>query len=363
MPGVASGLQRDLRLIRRRAWVFIPFLIIGIFIAISFRSVAGDANAVASMRLETVVQDVVLGGDRGLRVFEAQSMTQDAPFKEKVIAAIGDPNFDYSRFAVSLAPISVADGVSSGILTVSISDAKKAEAERLRAAFVQVYTEEYTAPKGLFRERFLLKKREVADLAEREYEAAKTIVRPKLEQRGLPADEVIRSQGGPASLIGELSTLEARYGSELAQINGALAIPGGNTGIQASIILGVTVTNDAAQVALQTRREILNSTLAQIQLRRAAISDLALEKELLFDIDNVRTLAAIRDNSFVRLNNAKVATTSAQSSIQTSLSFSGGVAGTLTGRIAVALAFTIVFGIIAIYGWEWLGQVRSANKA
>ena len=157
MPGVASGLQRDLRLIRRRAWVFIPFLVVGIFIAISFRSVAGDANAIASMTLETVVQDLVLGGDRGLRVFEAQSMTSDPAFKQKVVDATGDPNFDYSRFSVALSPISVADGVSRGILTVSVRDAKKTEAERLRGAFVEVFTIEYTATDGLFRLRFVNK--------------------------------------------------------------------------------------------------------------------------------------------------------------------------------------------------------------
>ncbi len=362
MPGVASGLQRDVRLVRRRAWIFIPFLIIGIFIAISFRSVAGNANAVASMQLETVVQDLVLGGDRGLRIFEAQSMTGDAEFKKKVVEATGNQNFDYARFSIALTPISVADGVSRGILTVSIQDANKAEAERLRAAFVTVFRDEYTAQNGLFRQRFISKKQAVADLAESDFESASRALRQRIEAKGLPYDEILRSQGGDATVIGELNRFEGRYSTELAQINAAQVVSSGVTGVQASVILGTTVANDQAAAALATRKEILNSTIAQIRTLRTSLSDISFDKETLGEIDRIRTLASIKNESYIRLNNAKVAITGAQSSIDTSFSFSGGVAGTLYGRIAVAIAFTIVFGLIAIYGWEWLSQVRSQAK-
>jgi hypothetical protein len=78
----AFGLRRDLLLIRRRAWIFIPFLLLGILLALVFGRVSGDANAVASMQLETVVHTVTSGGERGLRIFEAQSMTTDERFKQ-----------------------------------------------------------------------------------------------------------------------------------------------------------------------------------------------------------------------------------------------------------------------------------------
>lgn len=76
MPPRTSGLQRDLNLLKRRWWVFIPFLAIGVIIALSFGSFAGQANAVATMQLETVVQ-LATGSDRGLRIFEAEAMASD----------------------------------------------------------------------------------------------------------------------------------------------------------------------------------------------------------------------------------------------------------------------------------------------
>ena len=75
----------DLNLVKRRAWLFIPLFLLGLFVAFVLVSAAGDANAVATMQIETVVHDAV-GGDRGLRIFEAESMTTDEKFKAKVRA-------------------------------------------------------------------------------------------------------------------------------------------------------------------------------------------------------------------------------------------------------------------------------------
>jgi hypothetical protein len=362
MSGVASGLQRDLRLIRRRAWVFIPFLVIGIFVAVAFRSVAGDANAVASMTLETVVQDLVLGGDRGLRIFEAQSMTSDASFKQEVVDATGNPNFDYSRYAIALAPISVADGVSRGILVVSIQDANKAEAERLRGVFVEVFTKEYISRDGLFRTRFVSKKQAVADLAEAEYRRVVDELTPLIAARKLPLDEVLRSQGGDTTTIGEINRQVVPMMAELVQVTAALTAPGGATGAQASAILRTTVADSGAQAVLQGRRDILNTSIAQLTQQRLGLSDTSFDPATLALIDAARALGPVRNESYVRLANARVAVTSAQSGIDVSYSFSGGVAGTLRGRVAVALAITVVFGLIAIYGWEWLTQVRARSE-
>ena len=72
MPPGTSGLERDLNLVRRRAWLFIPFAILGILAALFVGRATGDSNAVASLTLDTTVHDLVAGGDRGLRIFEAQ---------------------------------------------------------------------------------------------------------------------------------------------------------------------------------------------------------------------------------------------------------------------------------------------------
>ena len=169
MPPGTSGLERDLNLVRRRAWLFIPFAILGILAALFVGRATGDSNAVASLTLDTTVHDLIDGGDRGLRIFEAQAMASDPRFREKVVAAIGNPDFDMGRFAISLSPISVGDGISRGILTVSITDPEKDDAERYRQAFVDVYIAEYTGDEGLFRSRFVETRRRTAERADERF--------------------------------------------------------------------------------------------------------------------------------------------------------------------------------------------------
>ena len=60
MPGLTSGLQRDINLVRRRAWLFIPFLFVGILAALFIGRLAGNANAVATMQLAVMVQLIAL---------------------------------------------------------------------------------------------------------------------------------------------------------------------------------------------------------------------------------------------------------------------------------------------------------------
>lgn len=361
MPGGTSGLKRDINLVRRKAWLFIPFALLGIVIALAFGSFAGQSNAVASMQLETVVQTLVNGGDRGLRIFEAQSMTSDARFKKEVVDAIGDPNFDYSRFSISLAPISVADGVARGILTVSIKDDDKARAEQYRQAFVDVFTKEYTTADGLFRSRFLEKKQEVADTAEKNYQDAYTKIATELDGKGPPVDELIRSRSFTGtSQIDQINVQIANLQREQAQVNAALALPtvDGNT---ATTILGHPVADADARAALDARGKVLTSAIGGLVDQRNSLSDSSLSPSLRAEVDNLRALADMKQTSYNSLNDARIAVTSAQSDISTSYSFSGGVAGTMLGRIAVAIAVTIVFGLIAIYLLEWLGQVRGAT--
>lgn len=351
-----SGLERDLHLIRRRAWLFIPFFILGVLVAVAFGSLAGPSNAVATMQLETVVQDLVLGGDRGMRIFEAQAMTTDERFKERVRAQIGDPKFDYSRFTIALAPISVADGVSRGILTVSVKDDTKANAEAYRAAWVAVFIREYQEPDGLFRERFIAKKQEVVDVSEKNYQEAYDALRAQNPQ--LPVDSLVRSaQQRGFAYIEEMERQQAQLERRQAEVNAALEA-GANAAVAGSLLGGPVAQGDA-RAALESLRATLTAALTTVRAEIARVSDSNFPAELRGALTNLRALSDIRQESYVRLNNARVAVTSAQSDAEVSYTFSGGVSGTLIGRVAVVIAVTLVFGLIAIYGWEWLGQLRA----
>jgi hypothetical protein len=332
-----TGLRRDLNLVRRRAWLFIPFLLLGIVVAYAFGSVAGDANAVASLTLDTVIQNTTGGGDRGFRIFEAESMTADPEFRQKVVDQVqertGETDFDYSRYSISLSPIAVADGVSRGVLTVSITDPDKAKAEHYRGAFVDVFTAEYSNPDGLFRTRFIDKKQEVVDSADANFTAQYAKAKPLADAASLPLDELIRAPfEGNVYLIDALADAEGQLRLDLALARAA---------------------NNTAEV------ERLSRALADVQAQRATLSDGNMSPELRLVIGDLRAASATLRDAHKALNDARTAAASAQSDIETSYSFSGGLAGSMLGRIAVVIAVTLVFGLIAIYAWEWLSQVRA----
>ena len=366
MPPGTSGLERDLNLVRRRAWLFIPFAILGILAGLFVGRATGDSNAVASMTLDTTVHDLVAGGDRGLRIFEAQEMTNDPEFKEKVLAAIGEEGFDYGRFAISLSPISVADGISRGILTVSITDPEKAQAEKYRQAFVDVYTQEYMNRDGLFRTRYVDRRAETALNAD----AALADSLQKLEAavQGKPVDLDIlletRGQNAPTTVAYE-SMADMRR--ELAEVNAAIASTGSLSGTAAatvaSSVIGQPVAAGDAQAVLNGRKAILEAAIAEFARSSPTIAETTLDKDTLFLLDLARGRRQVKDESYIRLANAQVAVDSAESNIETSYTFSGGLAGSLLGRIAVALVVTIVFGLIAIYTVEWLSQARTRSDA
>jgi hypothetical protein len=359
MPSPANGLQRDLGLIRRRAWLFIPFVLLGVLVAFMGSRVAGDANAVASMQLETVVNDAVLGGDRGLRIFEAQSMTSDEEFKALVRDAVGDPDLDYARYNISLNPISVADGVARGVLTVSITDGNKGEAERLRDAWIEVFLTEYTTQDGLFRTRFLRSKEEVAAMAEERYINALAELRELPELASLPIDEIVRPVGLTDSLIGQLNIEDARLRSELAEVLAAISV--GGSDIQAAIALETDVPAGQGLQALRDREAVLRAAINDVESRRVSVSDSGFSPEALRLVDTARSLWTLRNDSYTRLNNAYVTSIASQSTAEVTLTSSGGLGGTLIGQIAVVLAVTLIFGLIAIYLLEWLSQVRSGS--
>ena len=359
-------MERDLNLVRRRAWLFIPFLLLGVLVSFGLGRVAGQANAVASMQLETVVHEVFVGGDRGLRIFEAEAMTSDDAFKKEVITAIGDPNFDYARFSISLNPISVADGVARGVLTVSVKDSTKANAEKYRQAWVDVFTKEYTSPDGMFRQRFIDKRIAVAQAFETGYQASFADLKKIAQARGvtLPLDQIaagIRTGG----FIDELGKQEAQLVGQRAAAQAALtAAKGASPEVAAAIAsstLGISVPAGQAVDALNARAASLDAAVAEIHKQHAAFADSSLDPEVLAAVDKVRAFDQLKLEAYGRLANAQGAVVSAESTIDTSYSFSGGVAGTPLGRVAVILAVTIVFGLIAIYAIEWLSQVRAGS--
>lgn len=362
MSGGASGLKRDLNLVRRRAWLFIPFFLLGILLSFAFAGVAGQANAVASLQLETVVHEVFIGGDRGLRIFEADAMTADAEFKQKVRERIGDSEFDYARFTISLAPHSVADGVARGVLTVSIKDDDRATAERYRQAWVDVFVEEYTALDGLFRRRFLEKREAVALVLEQEYQTAYQRLEDLARAKGItaPLDQLaLRDREG--TVLEDLSRQEAALIAAHAEAQATLAAAKSASpevaAALASSFLGANISAAQATSALSAKAAALAAAIADIRKLQAQYSDAAFDSEFLRALDYVRALDQLKVEGYGRLANARGAVTSAESTVETSYSFSGGAAGTLVGRVAVVLAVTIVFGLIAIYTLEWLSQV------
>ncbi|WP_322796663.1 hypothetical protein [Tepidiforma sp.] len=366
MPGETSGLQRDLEVIRRRGWLFVPFAVLGVLAAVFIGAISGEATAVATMTLDTTVHDLVIGGDRGLRIFEAQAMTSDPAFKQKVLEAIGDPDFDYARFSVSLFPISVGDGISRGTLTVSIADPSKAEAERYRAAFVQVFEREYTQPDGLFRTRFVERRREVARQAEAAYQAAYARLAQAVQGKGLDLELLIETRGdtNPAVLAtGERLALER----QLAEARGALeALNGASAAAAAAIasaVVGQPVAAGDASAVLTAQVAALESAIRAFDASSPALAEQVLDSETQALLNEVRGLRQVRDSAFVYLGNAQIAVGSAVSRVETSYSFSGGLTGSLVGRVAVALAVTVVFGLIAIYTVEWLSQARRSSGA
>lgn len=357
-----SGLNRDLDLLKRRWWLFIPFLILGILVSLAFGRVTGQSNAVATMQLQTVVHDLFPGGDRGFRIYEADAMTRDDKFKQEVKQAIGDPNFDYARFTITLNPVAVADGVSQGSLVVSIKDDDSLKAEKYRQAFVDVFTKQYKDQDGLFRTRFIEKKQDVVDVAEKNYQAAYQKLVQLAQGKNIPID-ALASANQTGGLIDELSKQEAQLTAQQADVEAALATassmsPATAASLAASVLDQPVAAGDAA-IVLQARNDSLKAAIQALRDRRSSYGDGALDPALSAQLDDVRALDHLKTDAYSRLNGARAAAAAGESTIDTSYSASGGLAGSTVGRVSVVVAITLVFGLIAIYGLEWLSQVRN----
>lgn len=364
MATETTGLQRDLQLIRGRVWLFIPFFVFGLLMAFVFSSVAGKTNAIAELELDTVIHDATFGGDRGLRVFEAQSMTEDREFIASVLAAINEPDFDYSDFDIELRPVSLASGISRGTLIVSIKANGKANAERYREAFVEVFTYEFLELDGLWRTRFIDAQTAVSADAESRFREGYALLEAAGAERGIVVDELFRS-GQNTSPLDSLNVQEAELNRELILAIGALAAirEGGlsDTGAAAlaSGILEVEVAPGDAEAVLEGWILANEIALAHIQGLINAISDGSFDAEFLALLDSVRALDRVKEQSYIRLENARIAVNSSVSTLEVDDTFSGGLGGSIIGQLAVVLTVTLVFGLIAIYALEWLSQLRS----
>ena len=358
MAAGTSGLQRALILIR----LFVPFFLLGILAALAFNVVAGETTGVAELELDAVIHDAGGGIDRGLRIFEAQSMTSDPEFEAMVIDEIGDPEFDYERFEITLRPLSVAAGISRGTLTVTISDGSRKNAERYRDAFVAVFTREYQEPDGLWRMRFIRAREAAATAAEQAFAEKYANLIAATDGLDLPIDQLIRvePQRHPQDALAEQ---EAEVRRALLQAEGALAAIGGlQPGAAAAVasgVIGQPVAPGDANTALRAHIEGLRSALEGIQERSRALSDAGLGPELTALVTEVRALNEARAKSALLLAEARVAVQASESNLELEDDLTGGLGGTIIGQVAVVLAVTIVFGLIAIYAVEWLSQVRS----
>jgi hypothetical protein len=363
MTGRTSGLERDLNLVRRRWWVFIPFFVLGIIVAVGLGSLSGPSNSVVTMQLETIVHEAFQGGDRGFRIVEADQMVGSTEFRDKVVAAIGDPNFDYGRFTHSLAAQSVGDGVSSGTLTVSIKDDDKAKADKYLQTWVSVFTKEYSDQDGLFRGLFLQQTKAVLDDAQTQYQASLKQVKDAVAAKhlDLPIDQLVLSSRA-GGIVEQLNTSEAALQQQLAEVQGAeKSLSGASPEVAAAVvssILQTPVTGASAQAALTAKEQSLLAAIDSIRKSRTSISDTGLDPDILKMVTVVRGYDSLKQEAQNRYADAVAAGASAKSTVSAGYSSSGGLSASTTGRAAVVVAITLVFGLIAIYGIEWLSQIR-----
>ncbi|MGH2632958.1 MAG: hypothetical protein ACRDG3_06070 [Tepidiformaceae bacterium] len=358
-----SGFDRDIRLIRRRAWLFIPFFLLGIVVALFYTRVSGKTNAIGTIGIQTVIHEVFTGGDRGFRTFEADQMTRDPAFKKEVIDAIGDPNFDYARFGIALSTVSIGDGVSSGSETVAIQDSNPSLAQKYRNAWVTVFIKEFTSADGLFRATATNKRKAVVDQAEKNYadDFAKLTALAKTQGVTAPLDQIAQPNRDRSVTEG-LNTQQADLMTQLAQVQAAETTIGAGTDAAtasalASSALQAPVSGDPA-AALKARATTLTAAIAAISQQRAAMSDGSFSPEFQSLLDNVRQESAVKDAAYQNYNDGKAAAVSVRTDVAPVYTQSGGKGSSLIGRVAIVLVVTIVFGLIAIYAWEWLSQVR-----
>ncbi|MBN9492680.1 hypothetical protein J0H33_04950 [bacterium] len=367
MTGRTSGLQRDVEIVRRRAWVFIPFFVLGLIVAIVLHQrSSGTSSATSTIQLQTSIYDLASGGDQGFKVYDAQAMTRLPEFRQEVIDKIGDKSFDYSRFAIILNPNVTTEGVSSGNLVVTITDASRAKATTYQHAFVDVFTKEFTSPDGLFRTHFVKQQEAVATAADQQYQAAYQKLQQAVQQAGIdvPLSQLANSDqtGG---YLDQLAQDRANTAAELARTDAAIQTVGGDAsgagGAVASSVLGQPVAGADAAAALKQHALVLGDAIKTIDTQLGAATGTTLPAGLGAQVQQVRALDAARTTAARDVANAQAAVASAFSSADATNTASGGNVSSLLALVAIVIGVTVVFGLIAIYLLEWLSQLRAAS--
>jgi len=367
MTGRTRGLQRDVEIVRRRAWVFIPFFVLGLIAAFALHQrSSGTSSATSTIQLQTSIYDLTSGGDRGFKVYDAQAMTRLPQFRKEVIDAIGNKSFDYSRFGIILNPNVTSEGVSSGNLVVTISDGSRAKATTYQHAFVEVFNKEFTSPDGLFRTQFVKQQQTVAAAADQQYQTAYQKLQQAAQQAGLsvPISQLASSDqsGGYLDRLGQQS---ADLAAEEARTTAAVQTVGSDTsgaaGAVASSVLGQPVSGADAAAALQAHAAALQAAITALGTQLGDATGTALPEELRVQVANVRALDAARTNAAEDVANAQAAVTSAFTSADATNTASGGNVSSTLALIAIVIGVTVVFGLIAIYLLEWLWQLRAAS--
>lgn len=362
-----SGLQRDVQIIRHRAWLFLPFLALGIIVAVVFSRVGGNTTASATMQLQTAVSDVVSGAS-GFEIYQAQAMTRLPQFRQEVLQAIGDKSFDYSRFNIVLNPNVASGGVSSGNLVVTISDSQVANAQKYVSDFVTVFTREFTSATGLFRTMYVQQQQAVATAAEEQYTQAYQRLQTLASQAGVtvPASQLVSGSSQSTPYSTELAQKRADLAAQQTEIQSALASlagasPGTAAGV-ASSILQEPVTAADAMSTLQAASATLSSAIKTIDAELGTASGSALPTDVRAQLDKVLALGAMRNAAATYVANAEITVNSALSTVDASYTTSGGHLNSKLGLAAIALGITVVFGLIAIYLIEWLSQLRESEQ-
>lgn len=365
MTGRTSGLQRDVEIVRRRWWVFIPFFILGIIAAFALHQrSSGTSSATSTIQLQTSIYDLTPGGDRGFKVYDAQAMTRLPEFRQEVIDAIGDKNFNYGRFTIILNPNVTAEGVSSGNLVVTISDGSRAKATTYQQAFVTVFTKEFTSPDGLFRTQFVKQQQAVATAADQRYQAAYQKLQAAVQSDGVDVPlSQLASSDQSGGYVSQLGKNRADLETELARTNAAMEATGGNaagaTAAVASSVLGEPVSGPDAAAALKEHAVALAAAIQAIDTQLGAANGTALPADLRVQVQAVQALDSARTTAANDVANAQAAVASAFSSADATNTASGGNASSRLALIAIVIGVTVVFGLIAIYLLEWLSQVRA----
>lgn len=367
MTGRTSGLQQDVAIVRRRAWLFLPFLVLGILVALALHQrSSGTSSAQTTMQLQTSIYDLASGGDQGFKVYDAQAMTRLPEFRKEVIDKIGDQDFNYARFGIILNPNVTTEGVSSGNLVVTISAGSRADAQKYLQAFIDVFQKEFTAEDGLFRTQFVKQQQAVADAAGAQYDAAYQELQQMAQSAGITAPlSQLASGDQSGGYLDQLAQNRADLATQQAEAQAALDAVGsagsGAAGAIASSVLGQPVSAGDAAAALQARVDSLDAAIKAVDAELSAASGTSLPADLRAQVDKVRALDTARRSASNDVANAQAAAASAFTSADPSTTYSGGNVASPLALIAIVIGITIIFGLVAIYLLEWLSQVRAGD--